>query len=75
MFYLAGIANAFFGVYVLFEGTALMPRETATWLVVICLAFAALNFYMAHALKKKWEEDMARLKAQRAAGSAGDTGK
>ena len=76
MFYLAGIANAFFGIFVFVEGTAHMPQDTANLLVIVCLVFAAVNFYMAYALKKKWEEEYARLMAQRAAGDRkGDAGK
>ena len=67
MFYVAGILNAFFGIYVLFEGGTLVPQETMMWLVTICLVFAAVNFYVAYAIKKKWEEDVARLRAQRGA--------
>jgi drug/metabolite transporter (DMT)-like permease len=67
LFYVAGILNAFFGMYVLFEGGKVLPQQTVTWLVVLCVVFAALNFYMAWALRKKWEEAQARLRAQQAA--------
>ena len=63
LFYGFGIFNAFLGIYVLVEGAALLGAETATWAVVLCLGFAAANFYMAHALKKKVQE----FEAQRAA--------
>ena len=75
-FYVAGILNAFFGVYILFEGGKFIPQETAMWLVVLCLVFAGVNFYMAYALKKAWEENQARLRGQRPApGTASDAKK
>ena len=63
LFYGFGIFNAFLGIYVLVEGAALLGAEAAAWAVVLCLGFAAANFYMAHALKKKVQE----FEAQRAA--------
>ena len=72
MFYLAGIVNAFLGLYVLIEGVSFMARQTAIWLVIFFLTFAAVDFYFPHALKKKWEEEQARLRAGR--GGADDKG-
>jgi uncharacterized membrane protein len=68
MLYTAGIINAFLGLYVLIEGVTFLPQETATWLMIFFLTFAAVDFYLPYAMKKKWEEDQAKLKAQRAAG-------
>ena len=70
LFYAAGVVNVFLGVYVLVEGTNFLPRETATWLVVFFLGFAAVDFYFPRAMKKKWEEEQARLQAARAAAGA-----
>jgi hypothetical protein len=61
MFYVAGIFNAFLGLYVFFEGRKVLEPETANWLMLFFLAFAAVDFYFPHAMKKKWEEDQARL--------------
>ena len=63
MFYAAGIINAFLGLYVLFEGATFLPPETATWLTIFFLTFAAVDFYFPYAMKKKWEEDQARRRA------------
>ena len=65
LFYAFGIFNAFLGIYILIEGAAHLGTETATWAVVLCLTFAAANFYMPYAIKKKWEEDQARFKARK----------
>ena len=63
MFYIAGILNAFFGLYVLIEGRTFLPSETATLLVLLCFAFAAVNFYMPRAIRQQWEQNQARLRA------------
>jgi len=67
LFYAAGVVNAFLGIYVLVEGVNFLPRETATWLVVFFLGFAAVDFYFPRAMKKKWEAEQARLRAAREA--------
>ncbi len=63
MFYVAGILNAFFGLYVLIEGPSFLPPENVTWLAIVFLVFAAVNFYFPRAMRKKWEEDLARRRA------------
>lgn len=67
MFYAAGIVNLFLGLYVFFEGGKFLPPETVNLLVLFFLAFAAVDFYFPQAMKKKWENDQAKLKAQRPA--------
>jgi len=67
MFYAAGIVNVFLGLYVLFEGGKFLPQETANWLVLFFLAFAAVDFYFPYAMKKKWESEQAKLRGQRGA--------
>ena len=74
MFYLAGVINAFLGLYVAIEGRAFLPSETVRWLVLFFFAFAAVDFWFPRVLKKKWREAQARLDAQRRAAAPRDEG-
>jgi uncharacterized membrane protein len=67
MFYLAGVINAFLGLYVVIEGRAFLPADTARWLALFFFAFAAVDFWFPSVLKKKWHEAQAKLDAQRQA--------
>ena len=67
MFYGAAVINVFLGLYVFIEGSSFLPKDTATWLVIFFLTFAAVDFYMPYAIKKKWEEDQARRRAEQGA--------
>ena len=69
MFYLAGVINAFLGLYVAIEGRAFLPPETVRWLALFFFAFAAVDFWFPRVLKKKWLEAKAKLDAQRQASS------
>lgn len=64
MFYLAGVINAFLGLYVVFEGRNFLPPETLRWLALFFFAFAAVDFWFPQVLKKKWLEAQAKLNAQ-----------
>jgi len=66
MFYVAGVINAFLGVYVVIEGRAYLPPETARWLALFFFAFAAVDFWFPRVLRKKWQEAQDKLNAQRA---------
>jgi hypothetical protein len=75
MFYLAGVINAFLGLYVVIEGRAFLPPDTARWLALFFFAFAAVDFWFPRVLKKKWDQAMAQQQApQRAAVPAQDEG-
>ena len=63
MFYLAGVINAFLGLYVLIEGPAFLERNTVTWMALFFLAFSGIDFWFPYAMKKKWREDQARRAA------------
>ena len=65
MFYLGGILNAFLAFYIVIEGINFLPADTVQWLAMFFLAFAAVDFYFPYAMKKKWREDQAKLRAQR----------
>jgi len=65
MFYVAGVINAFLGVYVVIEGRAYLPPETARWLALFFFAFAAVDFWFPRVLRKKWQEAQDKLNAQR----------
>jgi uncharacterized membrane protein YfcA len=62
LFYMAGVINAFLGLYVVIEGRAFLPPETLRWLALFFFAFAAVDFWFPRMLKKKWEEAQARLR-------------
>jgi drug/metabolite transporter (DMT)-like permease len=64
MFYLAGIINAFLGLYVLIEGSAFLGRDTARLLALFFLVFAAVDFWFPSAIRKKWLKEQAQLEAQ-----------
>lgn len=74
LFYLGGVINVFLGLYVLIEGTSLMSREKAMWLVTFFLVFAAVDFWFPHALRKKWLADQERMRAGPAAAGEGGGG-
>ena len=59
MFYIAGIVNALFGLYVLIEGRSFLPSDTVLMLVSVFLGFTVLNFYVPYSIKKKWLADHA----------------
>ncbi|MGH8633617.1 MAG: hypothetical protein ACRET7_05735 [Burkholderiales bacterium] len=65
MFYLAGVVNAFLGLYVVIEGRSFLPSETVRWLALFFFAFAAVDFWFPRVLKKKWLEARAKLAAGR----------
>jgi uncharacterized membrane protein len=69
MFYLAGVINAFLGLYVVIEGRAFLPADTVRWLALFFFAFAAVDFWFPSVLKKKWHEAQAKLDAKRQAPS------
>ena len=53
LFYIGGILNAMFGLYVVFEGPNLLPPDQVRILSLAFLAFTAINFLMATYLKRK----------------------
>ena len=74
MFYLAGVINAFLGLYVAIEGRAFLPPETVRWLALFFFVFAAVDFWFPRVLKKKWFEAKAKLDAQRQASAEKNPG-
>lgn len=58
-FYIAGVVNALFGLYVLIEGPSFLPAGTVFMLVSVFLGFTVLNFYVPHSLKKRWLAELA----------------
>ena len=74
MFYLAGVVNAFLGLYVVIEGRAFLPPETVRWLALFFFVFAAVDFGFPRLLKKRWLEAQAKLDAQRRATAPRDEG-
>src|SRR3989304_1476358 len=64
MFYIGGILNALLGLYVLIEGASFLPPDTARILVLVFLAFAAVDFYFPYMLKRKWLAENAGKQAQ-----------
>ncbi len=65
MFYIAGVVNAFLGLYVLIEGRRFMDPGTAKWLVLFFFIFAAVDFWFPRMLKKRFLEEQAKFEAMR----------
>jgi hypothetical protein len=63
-FYIAGVLNALFGLYVLIEGRSFLPPDSVRTMGFIFFAFTAVNFYMPYTIRKKWLADHARRQAQ-----------
>ena len=72
VFYFAGFLNLVLGLYVLLNGRTLVDQGTFYLLMAFFFGFAAVDFWFAHNLKKKWAEAQAKLDAQGAAAKAGD---
>ncbi len=66
-FYFAGVVNLVLGLYVLFAGSAFLPRSTAMLLVLFFFGFTAVDFYFPEILKKKWLEQQKQLEEQQRA--------
>ena len=56
LFYLGGVINVFLGCYVLIEGSQFLSREKTMWLVIFFFAFAAVDFWFPHAIRKKLQQ-------------------
>ena len=64
MFYFAAGINLVMALWVLSVGAGKVASNTLWLIVLIFLVFAALNFYMARTLKKKWDEHVRQLSAK-----------
>jgi len=64
MFYFAAGINFVMAVWVLSVGAGKVASGTLWLIVLIFLVFAALNFYMARTLKKKWDDHVRQLSAK-----------
>ena len=60
LFYLGGVINAFLALYLLVEGAPGISRETANWLMLLFVGFAAVDFWFPHVLRKRWEREQAK---------------
>ncbi len=65
LFYFAGVVNLLVGGYVLLFGRGFLPEDKIIMLVLFFVGFAAVDFYMPIAIKKKWEAEVAKLEEQR----------
>lgn len=65
-FYFAGVINLLIGLYVLFAGAAHMGQGTTLLIALFFLGFAAVDFYFPRAMKKRWLEEQARMRAAQA---------
>ncbi len=63
IFYIGGILNALFGLYVVFEGPSSLPADKVQLLSLVFLGFTVVNFYMASMLKKKMQAANAAAKS------------
>jgi arginine exporter protein ArgO len=68
-FYFAGFLNLMLGLYILFNGRALVEQTTWVILLIFFFGFAFVDFWFARNLKKKWVEAYQQhMAAQRDAG-------
>jgi hypothetical protein len=58
MFYFAAGINFVMALWVLSVGSGKVDAGTLWLIVLIFLAFAALNFYMARVLKRQWDNHL-----------------
>ena len=65
LFYIAAGLNLGMGFFVLTAGGTTASRGMLWTIALVFLGFAALNYYVARTLKKKWEE-VARQRRQNA---------
>jgi protein-S-isoprenylcysteine O-methyltransferase Ste14 len=72
LFYLAGVINAFLGLYVVIEGRGFLPPDTVRWLALFFFTFAAVDFWFPRVLRKKWEQAVAQQRAQPASAEKSD---
>ena len=64
MFYFAAGVNFIMAVWVLSAGAGKVASGTLWLIVLIFLAFAALNLYMARTLRKQWADHLRQLSAK-----------
>ncbi len=69
MFYMAGAINLMLGLYILFQGHAVMAPGKVMTLTVFFFAFAAVDFYFPYAMKKKWREGQAKAMGRSGTGN------
>ena len=65
MFYFAAGMNLIMALWVLSAGSGKVESGTLWLIVLIFLAFAALNFYMARVLKRQWDNHLRQNAPQR----------
>ena len=58
MFYFAAGINIVMALWVLSAGAGKVASSTLGVIVLIFIAFAALNFYMARVLKRQWDNHL-----------------
>lgn len=71
LFYVAGFFNVALGLYVLFKGREFLDPGTANILILFFAVFAAVDFYMPGAMRRKYAQEVARLRAQQQQQDAG----
>ncbi|MGZ8267712.1 MAG: hypothetical protein ACXW20_09170 [Burkholderiales bacterium] len=71
MFYFVGGVNLFMAVYVMSAGAGTVAGGTLTTIAFIFIAFAALNFYVARTLRKRWRHLASQQQAQSQAKTEG----
>ncbi|HXF68103.1 MAG TPA: hypothetical protein VNK67_15580 [Burkholderiales bacterium] len=77
-FYVAGFLNLVLGLYVLIHGRALVEQTMWYILLFFFFGFAAVDFWFARNLRRKWieayQEHLARQQEAKGKGQGGDQG-
>ena len=55
LYFFTGL-NVVMGLFVLSAGGGVAPASTLWTIALVCLAFAGLNYYLARALRRRYEE-------------------
>ena len=64
MFYFAAGINLVMAVWIAAVGSSQASSSTVWTVMLIFLAFAALNFYMARVLQKQWDAHVRQIRHQ-----------
>jgi hypothetical protein len=75
LFYTAGVVNLIMAGAVLLFGRGVVPEDKINLIFLFFMGFAALDFWMPQMMKKKWQDEQAKLSAQGSAANSQPPGK
>jgi hypothetical protein len=69
------VVNLLMAGAVLLFGRGVVPEDKINFIFLFFLGFAALDFWMPQMMKKKWQDEQAKLNAQGGAANTPSQGK